>query len=140
MKTMILAITFLASSAFAGTYVSYPAYDGVSVDNLCDAGNAFQTINPIKTCESWTEVPATGGDNSTGYPSEYVCNSYTTKHTTVSKTGTDCLKYGTGDADAATCVEYGTVQRPNTVIAEKITDRGDTQAIEHFYFTIPACK
>lgn len=139
MKKIILAITtLLATTAFAeSTYYSYPKYDGMSVDNLCDAGNSFRSINPVQVCHSWTEIPATGDHD---YPGQWVCDEYHTEHVTVSKTGLDCVKYGTGDHDAATCIEHATVQRPNTVLAEKITSYGEYDRVEYFYFTIPACK
>lgn len=139
MKTLIATITLLASTAFAGnTYVNYPAYDGVSVNNLCDAGSEFKTINPVPVCESWTEVPGSPSEGGAA-PSDWVCNKWSSAHTTVSKTGKECVKYGTGDSDAATCYEWAPVARKNTVLAEKITAHGDTETIEHFYFTIPAC-
>jgi hypothetical protein len=138
MKTLFVALTLLASSAFASnTYISYPKYDGMDVDNLCDAGKVFKSINPIQTCDSWTEIPPATPEN---YPSDWKCNSYHLENVEVSKVGTDCNRYGTGDADAATCYEIIQVERSNTVLAEKITDYGEYQHIEYFYYTIPACQ
>lgn len=139
MKTLLVTLTLLASTAFASnTRVQYPYYDGVPVNNLCDAGTEYRTIEPIRVCESWTEIPGQPTEGGT-MPSDWVCNSYTHQHTTASKTATECVKFGTGEADGGVCYEWGTVARKNTVIAERITSYGEADSIEYFYFTIPAC-
>lgn len=139
MKSIIVALTMVAASAFASnTTVNFPKYDGVSVNNLCDAGSTFQTISPIQVCDKWVEVPGvTAGEFY--QPSEWTCVAAHSEHVSVAKTGTDCLKYGNTDIDAATCLQYGTVARPNTVIAENVTTYGELQDVQYFYYTIASC-
>ena len=139
MKSIIVALTMVATSAFAAnSYVSYPKYDGVSVNNLCDAGSTFKTISPVQVCDKWVEIPGNNGGELYS-PSEWTCVAAHSEHTTVAKTGTTCVKYGTNDIDAGQCLQYGVEARPNTVIAEKVTFQGDADHVEHFYYTIGAC-
>ena len=138
MKSLIVALTMVATSAFANSTVMFPKYDGVSANLLCDAGSSFQTINPIAVCDVWKEIPGVNGGELYS-PSEWVCEAAHYEHVSVSKVGTTCVKYGTTDIDAAACLEQGPYNRPSKVIATNYNYQGEASIFEDFWYTIPAC-
>lgn len=137
MKSVILALTLVVSSAALASGAVYARYDGVSANLLCDAGDTFRTINPVAVCAKYTVTPATYGEDS--QPQQVSCATWTTKTVSVAKTTTTCVNYDKGEAGAG-CLEYGVVTRSNTSTAHSYPGMGEDSAMSTFSYTIPACK
>lgn len=141
MKTLIVAISMMAASAFAGeNLVVYGKYDGVSTILLCDAGTHFRTINPMNVCTQWKEAKAAVIGGEIYEPAVWECVASQPEFVTVSKTGVTCEKYDTSEVGSG-CLEYGTAVRSNTVLAEKVIGyKNEASYSEYFYHVIPACQ
>jgi hypothetical protein len=134
MKSIILALTLVATNAFAGT-LQFPVYGGISTENLCDAGSSFQTISPIDVCEKWASSVQTDDGNTFV---NWTCVASSKAHKSVSKTAAECVKYAsTGEDYNGTCVEYATVARPTTVAVQHINEEAGLVGFSNY--TIPAC-
>ncbi len=141
MKTLIVAISMMAASAFAGdNLLNYGRYDGVSTILLCDAGTHFRTINPMNVCTQWKETSPAVLGGEVYAPATFECVATQPEFVTVSKTGATCEQYDQSEVGAG-CLKWGTAVRSNTVLAEKIIGyKNEASYSEYFYHVIPACQ
>lgn len=160
-KILALVIALAATTAMAGVNVNTPWSQlkkdyslnikwpsarmnhgpMTSVDFLCDAGDHFETLKPIKTCTKWEVERRRDGD--------LVCTAYKTITGTVEKVQSyeACVKYQRrGHDHDDVCVKYETrtfevASNYNVAVYKQLSHRNDT---ERFLFkkpfSIPACK
>jgi hypothetical protein len=139
MKSAILSLfsvlTLSSATAFAAPI--YQTIGGVPANNLCDAGNTFKTLKPVKTCVQWQETPAVRrGEYEV--PAEWTCVASRMEQQVISKDITVCTKIDTTEAGRG-CLETAKSTQSSTVLVwEKNPHYKDT--FDYSNYTIPACQ
>ena len=149
-KVLILAAVLgLANIANASSrYPQYPMINGISADNLCDAGASFKTINPVEVCTKWQDqAQPQSGESYQG--NDLVCVSKSTQSLSVAKTYTvsTCLDAAPSNMETnypVACQNFTTEEKAieNKISVPVIQDQGETGMVQvdTITYTIPACK
>ena len=139
MKAFFLVITLAASSAFAAKFpVIYQSIGGVPVNNLCDAGDVFKTINPVTRCTEMVETPAVGQGEYV-VPAKWTCVASETTHLEVSKETVVCARMVVNESELY-CAEFTAGTQSSTVIAEENIKAIIKDNLRVIYHTIPTCQ
>lgn len=145
MKSLILAATMIASSAFA----AQPSHDyaevlgAIKLNNACVTESEVQSINAVKVC---TNLEArTSGDNAEGgIVTDWVCTAWETKDLAYPRAfeRTVCLKNAPiNEASHGECLKYGKKADflPTTIKTRTVRTNGEVSVETSGTHTFPAC-
>lgn len=136
---MFLSVLVMATVAFAASKeATYQMIGGVPANNLCDNGDHFLTVDPVKVCVQWNHKEAK--IHGEAYePSEWTCLRYQTQYLSISKDKDVCLEMVHNEAFVG-CTRFGKGIQGNKTVAERVKDYGEASNVEYFDYFIPACK
>jgi hypothetical protein len=117
-KVLLFLVAFSVSVLAASPTVSYQMIGGVPANNLCDNGEDFLTVDPVKTCVQWTHIPEKNYGEIIE-PGDWRCDQYQLRHMSISKEINVCVSFVSND--------------------EKVTEDGEASHVEYFDYVIPAC-
>lgn len=149
MKKVIFMFAVLGSvvSARAGTvYPQYPLINGISADNLCDAGSTFNTVKDVEVCTQW-ENHTQSGEAYQG--NDYVCVRKSKKSVSVAKTYivSTCLDAVPANSETdypTTCKNLKSVEKSmaSTISVPLMQDQGEAGIVQvgKVSYTIPNCQ
>lgn len=159
MKTLMLIASLVMGTAFAARIDANSSWDSINDSrrhvviapmiaggffNVCNDGENFNTINPVKVCVEGHQVQIGHGETYSGW--EYVCTKYATKHLSTPRTTTQrfCVAW-TRDTEAqmGECTEWES-REVTAGVNYKLdvqTDRGEAGMMTLFKksYSIPAC-
>ena len=136
---MLFSVLLMATFAFSATKdVTYQMIGGVPANNLCDNGNHFLTMDPVKVCVQWNhKEPVIHGE--VYEPGEWTCLHYQSQYLSISKEKNVCLEMVANEAFVG-CTRFGKGIQGNKTVAERVKEYGEASAVDYFDYYIPACK
>lgn len=137
MKAILTALTFVASTAFAGS-VTYQTIGGVPANNLCDAGSVFKTKSPVFVCDSWVEVPGFSAGEAE-VPASWKCVSGSNKDLAISKDIEVCENIKVDESTVACTAKKAGIQSSTVLVSTDVTGKSESD-LKYSNYTIPACE
>lgn len=148
MKGLIIAVSMMASSAFAATTAVTHGYSevlgAIKLDNACITESEVQSINPVRVCTKLVPVTIDHGGE-IGSHTEWKCESYETKDLSYSRSfeRATCLHYAPiNEANHGQCLKWGTKEDflPETIKITVTKTHGEATTQTSKWFTFPVCE
>jgi hypothetical protein len=136
-KVLLFLVAFSITTWAAAPTVSYQMIGGVPANNLCDNGEDFLTVDPVKTCVQWTHIPEKNHGEIIE-PGDWRCDKYQLRHMSISKEINVCVAFVSNEQFVG-CTKWEKGVQGNKVIGEKVTEHGEASHVEYFDYVIPAC-